>query len=75
MSTLFKIRESIYNTKYFQVLSDENRRTVTHGWETKCYKSLSLWKNYYQNINLQTCWRFQNKIKETERRKMSLKIM
>lgn len=55
MSALFKIRESIYNTKYFQVLSDENRRTVTHSWETKCYKSLSLWKNYYQNINLQTC--------------------
>ena len=34
MLSLFEIRENTHNTKYFQVLSDESRRTVNNGLET-----------------------------------------
>ena len=43
MSSLFQICENIYNMRYFKVLSDESRRTVNYGLETKCYRAPFLW--------------------------------
>ena len=43
MSSLFEIRENAYNTRYFQVLSNESRRTVNYGLESKCYRTAFLW--------------------------------
>ena len=45
MSSLFEIRKNTHNTRYFQVLSNENRRTVNYGLETICYIVSSLWAN------------------------------
>ena len=45
MSSLFEIRENTHNTRYFQVLSNESRRTVNYGLETVCYRSPFLWAN------------------------------
>ena len=38
MSSLFEIRENTHNTRYFQVLSNESRRTVNYSLETICYR-------------------------------------
>ena len=45
MSSLFEIRKNTHNTRCFQVLSNENRRTVNYGLETICYIVSSLWAN------------------------------
>ena len=45
MSSLFEIRENIHNTRNFQVLSTESRRTVNYGLETICYRATFLWGN------------------------------
>ena len=45
MSSLFEIRENTHNTRYFQVLSNESRRTVNYGLETICYRAPFLWAN------------------------------
>ena len=45
MSSLFEIRENTHNTRYFQVLSNESRRTVNSGLETICYITPLLWTN------------------------------
>ena len=44
-SSLFEIRENTLNTIYFQVLSNESRRTVNYGLETICYRTPFLWAN------------------------------
>ena len=44
-SSLFEIRENIHNTKQFQVLSNESRRTVSYGLETICYRAPFLREN------------------------------
>ena len=38
MSSLSEIRENTHNTRYFQVISNESRRTVSYGLETICYR-------------------------------------
>ena len=43
MSSLFQICENIYNMRYFKVISDESRRTVNYGLETKFYRAPFLW--------------------------------
>ena len=45
MSSLFEIRENTHNTKHFQVLSNESRRTVNCGLETICCRAPFLWGN------------------------------
>ena len=45
MSSLFEIRENTHNTRYFQVLSNESRRTVNYGLETMSYRAPFLWEN------------------------------
>ena len=45
MSSLFEIRVNTYNTRYFQVLPNESRRTVNYGLETTCYRAPFLWAN------------------------------
>ena len=45
MSSLFEICENTHNTRYFQVLSNESRRTVNYGLETICYRTPILWTN------------------------------
>ena len=45
MSSLFEIRENTHNTRHFQVLSNERRRTVNYGLETICYGTPFLWAN------------------------------
>ena len=45
MSSLFEVRENTDNSRCFQVLSNENRRTVNYGLETICYIVSSLWAN------------------------------
>ena len=37
MSFLFAIRENIHYIRHFQVLFNENRRIINHGFETMCY--------------------------------------
>ena len=71
MSSLFEIRENTHNTGYFQVLSNESRRTVNYGLETICcrapflsanlppeYKlanSLNIFKRKIKNWNGKNC--------------------
>ena len=43
MSSLFEIREDTHNTRHFQVLSNESRRTVNYGLETIHYSAPFLW--------------------------------
>ena len=43
MSFLIEIRKKTYNTRYFQVLSNESRRTVSYGLETLYYRAHFLW--------------------------------
>ena len=45
MSSLFEIRENTHNTRCFQVLSNESRRTVNYGLETIFYRATFLWAN------------------------------
>ena len=45
MSSLFEIRENTHNTRYFQVLSNESRRTINYGLETIYYRAPFLWAN------------------------------
>ena len=45
MSSLFQIRVNTHNTRHFQVLPDESRRTVNYGLETICYRAPFLWAN------------------------------
>ena len=46
MSSLSQIRENTHNTRYFQVLSNESRRTINYGLETICYRTPFLWAEY-----------------------------
>ena len=39
MSSLFEIHENTHNTRYFQVLPNESRRTVNYDLENICYIS------------------------------------
>ena len=52
MSSLFEIREITHNTRYFQVLSNESRRTINYGLETICYITPFLWTNPPQEYKL-----------------------
>ena len=45
MSSLFEIHENTHNTRYFQVLSNESRRTINYGLESICYRAPFLWAN------------------------------
>ena len=36
---LFEIGENTHTTRYFQVLSNESRRTINYGLETICYRA------------------------------------
>ena len=45
MPSLFEIRENTHNTRYFQALSNESRRTVNYGLETICYRARFVWAN------------------------------
>ena len=45
MPSLFEICENTHNMRYFQVLSNESRRTVNYGLETICYRAPFLWAN------------------------------
>ena len=38
MSSLFEIRGNTHNTRHFQVLSNESRRTVNYGLKAVCYR-------------------------------------
>ena len=38
LSSLFEICKNTHNTRYFQVLSNESRRTVNYGLKT-CYRA------------------------------------
>ena len=52
MSSLFEIREITHNTRYFQVLSNESRRTINYGLETICYITPFLRTNPPQEYKL-----------------------
>ena len=52
MSCLLEIRENTHNTRYFQVLSNESRRTVNYVLET-VIEHLFFEQIYRQDINLQ----------------------
>ena len=45
MSSLFEIRENTHSTRYFQVLSNESRRTVNYGLKTISYRAPFIWSN------------------------------
>ena len=50
MSSLFEIRESTYNTRHFQVLSNERRRALNYGLENTSYRAPFRWANLRQII-------------------------
>ena len=52
VSSLFEIRESTHNTRYFQFLSNESRGTVNYGLETICYRETFLWANLLPEYKL-----------------------
>ena len=52
MSCVLEIRENTHNTRYFQVLSNESRRTVNYALET-VIEHLFFKQIYRQDINLQ----------------------
>ena len=72
-SYLFEIRKNTHNTRYFQVRSNESRRTISYGLETICLDStFPLGKS---TTRIQTCKflkYFQKKNKKLERRKLSM---
>ena len=73
MSSLLEIRENTHNTRYFQVLSNESRRTVNRGLETICYRAPFLWANLPPEYKLANSFKyFQKKNKKLERRKLSM---
>ena len=39
LPSLFDALENIQNTRHFQILSNESRRTVNYCLETVCYKA------------------------------------
>ena len=45
MSSLFEINENTYNTRHFQVLSNESRRSVKYGLGTICCRAPFLGKS------------------------------
>ena len=45
MPSLFEIREDTHNTRHFQVLSNESRRTANYDLKTVCCKNPFLWAN------------------------------
>ena len=65
MSSLFEIRENAHNTRYFQVLSNESRRTVNYDLETICYRAPFLWANLPPEYKLANSLNiFKRKIKK-----------
>ena len=52
MSSLFEIPENTHNRSYFQVLSNESRRTINYGLETICYRAPFLWANLPSKLKL-----------------------
>ena len=70
MSSLFEIRENTHNTRYFQVLSNESRKTLNYGIETICYRAPFLWANLPPGYKVENSLNiFEKKI---ERRKLSI---
>ena len=68
MSSLFEIRENTHNTRYFQVLSNESRRTVNYDLETICYRAPFLWANLPPEYKLANSLNiFKRKIKNWKR--------
>ena len=64
MLSLLEIRENTHNTRHFQVLSNESRRTVNYGLETICYRAPFLWANLPPVHKLANCLNiFKRKIK------------
>ena len=57
MSSLFEIRKNTHNTRYFQVLSRESRRTVNYGLKTIFYTAPSLWANLPPEYKLIKNWK------------------
>ena len=65
VSSLFEIRVNNHNTRYFQVLSNESRRTVNYGLETICYRAPFLWANLPPEYKLANSLNiFKRKIKK-----------
>ena len=64
VSSLFEIRENTHNTRYFQVLSNESRRTVNYGIEIICHRAPFLWANLRPEYKLANSLNiFKRKIK------------
>ena len=73
MPSLFEIRKNTNNTRYFQVLSNENRRTVNYGLETICYRVPFLWANLPPEYKLAIFLNiFKKKYQKLKRRKLSM---
>ena len=66
MSSLFEMRKNTHNTRYFQVLSRESRRTVNYGLKTIFYTAPSLWANLPPEYKT---------YRKLERRKLSMQVM
>ena len=64
ISSLFEIHENTHNTKHFQALSHESRKTVNNGLETICYRAPFLWANLSPEYKLANSLNiFKRKIK------------
>ena len=45
MPSSFDLRENIYNTRHFPVLSNQSRRIVNYSLKTICYRAPFPWAN------------------------------
>ena len=64
LSSLFEICKNTHNTRYFQVLSNESRRTLSYCLETICYRAPFLWANLLPEYKLANSLNiFKRKIK------------
>ena len=68
VSSLFEIRENTHNRRYFQILSNESRRTINYGLETICYRGPFLWAYLPPEYKLANSLNiFKRKIKNCKR--------
>ena len=51
MNSLFVFREKTHNIRNYQILSNNVRKTVRYGLETKLYKFLLFWQIYHKSTN------------------------
>ena len=67
MDNFFIFRENTHNLRYFQIILNENKKTIRYGSETISYKTHLLWANVAEEHKFANCLsEFKSKIKTWE---------